>query len=145
MSRIVVALAVFLALALAFSFAFHNGPLGFVVAVVVVVARPLAYARIEGRSRRSGHTSRWTGYASFYEDDLKGRFPDIRTRRSAGGIGGNGLSKSGGWATPQTKIAGSFHLPWSPIESGRAFVLSGKVPGLGGGLELRLVNGEEPY
>jgi hypothetical protein len=131
-----------------------NGLVGFILAGVVLVGGPLAYARIEGRNRHR-KTPDWSGYVSFYENDLRDRFPDIRPRRDVGGIGRKGLSsgkcrldqqgihwKSGGWITPQTRIAGTFALPWSRIESGRAFALGGKVPGLGGRLELVLADGE---
>jgi hypothetical protein len=141
-------------LVIVFAIISGNGLVGFILAVVILAGGPLAFARIEGRNRRT-ETPDWSGYVSFYENDLRDRFPDIRPRRDVGGIGRKGLSsgkcrldqqglhwKSGGWATPQTRIAGTFELPWSQIESGRASALRGKVPGLGGGLELTLVDGQ---
>jgi hypothetical protein len=153
MGKVVAFLGALLVLAIALTIISGNGLIGFICAAVILVVGPLALARIRGRNRHK-KTADWSGYVSFYESDLRDRFPHIRTHRDGGGIGRKGLSsgkcrldqqgihwKSGGWATPQTRIAGTFDLPWSGIQSGRAFALGGKVPGLGGGLELVLADG----
>jgi hypothetical protein len=154
MGRVAAFLVVLAVLAVGLSFIIGNGFVGFVTAVVIAVGGPLAFARFEGRKRR-GRPPHWKGYVSFYEVSLQDRFPGISSRRRTGGFGGNGLSSgkcrvdregihwtSGGWATPSTTIAGNFDLPWSRIESGRAFALARKVPGLGGGIELVLADCE---
>jgi len=48
---------------------------------------------------------------------------------------------SGGWATPQTEVSGSFDLSWWSVDSAEATRLPGKVPGLGGRIALTLSEG----
>ena len=68
-----------------------------------------------------------------------------------GGFGRSGLSsgkceirdkgvswRSGGWATPQTEISGTFHLAWSVVDAAQAYPLPGKIRGLGGGVTFKL-------
>jgi hypothetical protein len=154
MAKVAAFIGALFVLVVLLSLIFGNALIGFILAGIVLVVCPLAFARTRGRNRHR-HRPDWSGYISFYENDLRDRFPDIRPRRDVGGIGRKGLSsgkcridtqglhwKSGGWATPQTRIAGTFDLPWSRIESGRAYSLTGKIPGLGGGVELVLVDGE---
>jgi hypothetical protein len=155
MSRLAAVFCVFAAIAAGLSYAFHDPAVGFIVAGVITLGGPLAFARIEGRNRPQAPSPHWRGYVSFYEESLRDQFPDIRARRAVGGIGRKGLSsgkcefdqlgvhwKSGGWATPQTRIAGTFDLPWSRIASGLAYSLPGKVPGLGGGVDLVLTDSD---
>jgi len=143
---------VFFLLALGLSLVLHS-ILGFFLALAIVVGGPLGYARFTGRGRKPSKGLYWRGYASFYEATLldKELFPDIRYKKRAGGWGRKGLSSgkceirntgmhwlSGGWATPQTEVSGSFDLPWSMVDAVEATRLPGKVPGLGGRIALTL-------
>jgi len=121
---------------------------------VIAAGCPLTYARLAGRSRKPSKGIYWRGYVSFTEVSLladKEQFPDIRWRKRSGGFGRSGLSsgkcairddgitwRSGGWATPQTEVSGTFDLPWAAVEAAEAYRLPGKIPGLGGGVALRL-------
>ena len=78
---------------------------------------------LTGRSRRPSKGLYWRGYISFMESSLTNRqlFPNIQFQERTGGWGRKGLSSgtcevrntgihwlSGGWATPQTEVSGSF-------------------------------------
>jgi len=154
MRKALLFMAVFVVMALGLSFILHS-PLGLFLAVAIVVGGPLAYARFTGRGRRPSKGLYWRGYVSFKEFSLVDihMFPDIRRQERTGGWGRKGLSsgrceirdtgirwRSGGWATPQTEVSGTFDLPWSEVEAAGASCLPGKIPGLGGRLTVRLTD-----
>ncbi len=128
----------------------------FWAALVVVAGILLARARIAGRRRPQTGDPYWRGYVSFTGSSLsdRHRFPDLRPRGRAAGWGRKDLGsgrceftqagirwKGGGWTTPQSRIGGTFQLPWSDVQAGKAFALPGRFPGLGGGLELTVSDG----
>lgn len=136
-----------------FGIATHNPIAAQVMTFILLVGIPLGYARLKGRRRLPFGGLYWCGYVSFMESSLadKELFPNIRRIRSIGGLGRKGLSsgklkiygdglhwKSGGWATPTTKMAGTFHLPWTAIGEVDVHTIFGKISALGGGIELEL-------
>jgi hypothetical protein len=115
-------LCVFAVIAVGLSFALHS-ILGFFLAVALVVVVPLGYARLTGRSRKPSKGLYWHGYVSFMESSLTNKelFANIQSETRGGGWGRKGLSSgsceirntgvrwiSGGWATPQSEVQGSF-------------------------------------
>ncbi len=154
MRKVIAFMGVFVVMALTLTFVLHS-LLGFWLAVAIVVGGPVGYARFTGRGRRPSKGLYWRGYVSFMESSLMDRqlFPDIRRQKRTGGRGRKGLSsgkceirdtgiswRSGGWATPQTEVSGAFDLPWSEVEAAGTSHLPGKLPGLGGGLTVRLTD-----
>lgn len=124
-----------------------------VVLIVAVLALPFAWPRFLGRRRSRNGRVLWRGYISFQESLLseKELFPGIQERRAIGGVGRKGLSAgicemdhhgitwtSAAWYTPQTRIKGSFRLPWSEIVDGEAYRMPMRISALGGGVRLTL-------
>ena len=154
MRKVLFFLCVFAVVAIGLTLLLHS-ILGFFLGVALVVGGPLGYARLTGRSRRPSKGLYWRGYISFMESSLTNRqlFPNIQFQERTGGWGRKGLSSgtcevrntgihwlSGGWATPQTEVSGSFDLPWSAVDAAAATRLAGKFPGLGGRVVLTLAD-----
>jgi len=149
-----------LVLAISFTIVTGNGLVGFVTAAALLTIVPLAWARGTGRSRtHSGSEDWWHGYVSFQESYLLNHdvFPGIVARKDVGGLLRKGLSsgklritpdgirwRSGGWATPQTRIKGEFYLPWSKVGAFKVWKMGGKIPGLGGGIEVNVLGVDHP-
>src|SRR5271165_7204250 len=129
-------------------------PLVVIPSFFLVLGLPLAYGRYVGRRRTPSKGVYWRGFVSFMESSLLADaqlFPDIHWRQRVGGWGRAGLCagrgevrdtgiswRSGALGTPQTEVSGTVELPWSEIESADAYRIPGKLPGLGGGITLRL-------
>jgi hypothetical protein len=156
MRKVLLFLGVFAVIAIGLGVILHS-ILGFFLGVVIVVGGPISYARFAGRGRTPSRGLYWRGYVSFMEPALvtdRELFPDIQSRARTGGWGRKGLSSgkceirntgihwvSGGWATPQTEVSGSFDLSWWSVDVAEATRLPGKVPGLGGRIALTLSEG----
>lgn len=152
MRKVAAFLGVFVVIAIGLTVILHSIA-GFFLGLTIVVCGPLGYTRATGRGRKPSNGLYWRGYVSFVEDNLTNRelFPDILRNKRSGGWGRKGLSsgkcevrdtgiqwRSGGWATPQTEVSGTFDLPWSAVDVASVSRLSGKLPGLGGGITLTL-------
>jgi hypothetical protein len=152
MQRLTLYMFVTFGLALGLSLVFDSR-VGIYVAATFVLVCPIVYARVVGRRRVPSAGLYWRGYVSFEEASLENvpSFPNIhrherigrrgRRRHSSGRceLRDDGISwQSGGWATPLSAISGVFHLPWSAIDGVDVYRLPGKLPGVGGGVNLRL-------
>ena len=128
MPKVILFLVVVAVLGLTLSLVLRT-PLGVFLALAIVAGIPLAYARFAGRRRHLRNGVSWRGYVSFPESELLANerlFHDIHRQKRSGRSGRSELSsgkciirdtginwRSGGWATPQTEVFGTFSLPWS--------------------------------